>query len=74
MKRKLLLAASLAALLSGGVLAQPAGGLPPLADDAPIYGSQMMTQQERIEHRNRMRAAKTLEEREQIRAEQHEQM
>jgi hypothetical protein len=39
-----------------------------------IYGSQLMTQEERMEYRNRMRNAKTLEEREQIRKEHHEQM
>jgi len=39
-----------------------------------IYGSQLMTEQERIEHRSRMRAAKTVEEREQIRKEHHERM
>lgn len=32
------------------------------AADAPIYGSQLMTNQERIEHRNKMQAAKTAEE------------
>ena len=44
------------------------------ARDTPIYGSQMMTPQERSEYRARMRAAKTQEEREQIRKEHHEQM
>lgn len=39
-----------------------------------IYGSQMMTQQERTEYRAKMRAAKTAEERKQIRNEHHEQM
>lgn len=39
-----------------------------------IYGSQLMTRQERIEHRNQLRAAKTLEERERIRAEHHTRM
>lgn len=39
-----------------------------------VYGSQLMTQQERIEFRDRMRAATTAEEREQIRQEHHEQM
>jgi flagellar biosynthesis/type III secretory pathway protein FliH len=42
--------------------------------DRQIYGSQLMTQQERSEYRARMRAAKTQEEREQIRKEHHEQM
>jgi len=39
-----------------------------------IYGSQMMTEQERNEYRSRMQAAKTNEEREQIRMEHHERM
>ena len=39
-----------------------------------IYGSQLMTPQERTEYRSRMRDAKTVEEREQIRNEHHEQM
>lgn len=43
-------------------------------DQDRIYGSQLMTKQERKEFRNRMRSAKTAEEREQIRAEHHERM
>lgn len=39
-----------------------------------IYGSQLMTQQERNEYRNQMRAAKTAQEREQLRKEHHERM
>lgn len=39
-----------------------------------VFGSQLMTRQERNEYRNRMRTAKTAEEREQIRAEHHERM
>ena len=39
-----------------------------------VYGSQLMTKQERIEQRSKMRAAKTAEEREQIRKEHHERM
>jgi hypothetical protein len=39
-----------------------------------VYGSQLMTQQERDEHRAKMRAAKTDKEREQIRKEHHEKM
>ncbi|MDD3760418.1 MAG: hypothetical protein PHO57_06255 [Acidithiobacillus sp.] len=38
------------------------------------YGSQLMTQQERAEHRNKMQSAKTEQERQQIRAENHETM
>lgn len=45
-----------------------------IAADETIYGSQMMTNQERIEHRTKMNAAKTAQEREQVRLEHHEQM
>ena len=40
-------------------------------DQERIYGSQLMTQKERSAYRARMRAAKTVEEREQIRNEHH---
>ncbi|QDF98137.1 hypothetical protein CJ010_17120 [Azoarcus sp. DD4] len=72
MRKHTLIATLFAAMLSGGVLAQ--GGTPPAAAEEPIFGSQMMTQQERIEHRDKMRAAKTLEEREQVRSEHHKRM
>jgi hypothetical protein len=39
-----------------------------------IYGSQLMTKEEREEYRAKMRSAKTSEEREQIRTEHHEKM
>jgi hypothetical protein len=39
-----------------------------------IYGSQLMTQQERDEFRSKLRAAKSIEERDQIRKEHHERM
>ena len=39
-----------------------------------MHGSQLMTEQERAEHRARMRAAQSDEERKQIRKEQHEKM
>jgi len=39
-----------------------------------IYGSQLMAPHERTEYRERMRAARTAEEREQIRMEHHERM
>lgn len=45
-----------------------------VAVDEPIYGSQLMTNQERMEHRTKMNAAKTTQEREQVRMEHHEQM
>ncbi|MCD6680554.1 MAG: hypothetical protein LT102_07855 [Burkholderiaceae bacterium] len=69
MNRRTLMASVLATALSlPAVLA--------LAADRqePIYGSQLMTQQERDEYRYRMRAAKTAQEREQIRADHHERM
>lgn len=40
----------------------------------PVYGRQLMTQQELEQHRARMRAAKTEQERERIRAEHHKMM
>jgi hypothetical protein len=43
-------------------------------DQEQIYGSQLMTQQERSEYRAKMRTAKTAEEREQMRKEHHERM
>jgi hypothetical protein len=45
-----------------------------IAADEPIYGSQLMTNQERMEHRTKMNASKTDQEREQVRLEHHEQM
>jgi uncharacterized membrane protein YgcG len=42
--------------------------------DEQIYGSQLMTQQERTEYHAKMRVVKTVQEREQIRKEHHEQM
>ena len=39
-----------------------------------VFGSQLMTPQERTEYRAKLRAAKTMEEREKIRAEHHTQM
>lgn len=62
------------ALLSGAALAETPANQGAGNDGEQIYGSQMMTQQERLEYRNRMREAKTEEERERIRAEHHEQM
>lgn len=75
MKPGLLAAAVLFTALSGACLAQTAGpGPSSAADEAPIYGAQLMTQQERLEYRDRMRAARTLQEQEQIRNQHHEQM
>lgn len=45
-----------------------------LGADETVYGSQLMSNQERMEHRTKMKAAKTPEEREQVRVQHHEQM
>jgi hypothetical protein len=45
-----------------------------LQDQEQIYGSQLMTEQERLEHRNMMRTLKTQEEREAYRLEHHKKM
>lgn len=42
--------------------------------EEPIYGSQMMTEQERNEHRAQLRSAATEQERDQIRRTHHDQM
>jgi len=44
----------------------------PMQDGEGIYGSELMTMQERNEYQRRMHAAKTEQEREQIRLEHHE--
>lgn len=74
MKSKRLAAAVVAALITAGAMAEQTGKMPPIAEDEPIYGSQMMTQQERLQYRERLRNASTLEERERIRSQHHEQM
>jgi len=68
-RRRLLISLVAAGLLlgSGGTFAADPVG-------EPIFGSQLMTEQERIEHRNAMRAARTEEERAAVRARHHEQM
>jgi hypothetical protein len=45
-----------------------------LRDRDQIYGSQLMTEQERIEHRNKMRSMKTQKEREAYQLEHHKLM
>ncbi len=55
-------------------VSQSAEQQPAAKKTQPIYGSQLMTQQERNEYRTRMRAARTREEREAVRAEHHKAM
>ncbi len=76
MKKRILMLSALATALSvGSALATDE---PPMREQSrmqeQIYGSQMMTMEERNEYRAKMRAAKTAEEREQIRQEHHERM
>src|SRR5512134_2621441 len=68
MKAKVISIAVLAAFLA------PQPVLPQANYGSEIYGSQLMTTQERDQYRDRMRAAKTDAERERIRAEHHERM
>ena len=68
MKRTLMVSALAAAL------SLSAGSAFTADQKEQIYGSQLMTQQERNAFRSKMRAAKTAEERERIRNEHHEQM
>lgn len=63
--RSIMTAAALAVLSVGSASAQAA---------PTIYGSQLMTRQERIEHRNRLREMKTEEERNAYRLEHHKRM
>lgn len=70
-------AACVLALSPGIVSAQQGGGQSTQAqprEQERIYGSQLMTAEERAEYRAKMRAANSLEEREQIRREHHERM
>ncbi|MGC2458439.1 MAG: hypothetical protein WA435_10630 [Gallionellaceae bacterium] len=79
MKRPLIMFALAAALFLSTGFALAADQAPdkektPEKKQVQVYGSQLMTQQERAEYRAKMRAAKTAEEREQIRKEHHEAM
>jgi len=49
-------------------------GTPQKPAAPPVFGAQLMTQQELIEHRAKMRSAKTPTEREAVRAEHHKAM
>ena len=63
-------------MMAAGValVALAAAGTVAAQSQPPVYGSQMMTEQERNAHRERMRNAVTAEERDRIRSEHHEQM
>lgn len=51
-----------------------AGGTLAADNGEAIFGSQLMTQQERNEHRLKLQSAKTAEERETVRSQHHQQM
>ena len=68
-----------AAIISYSAKAQSTAAAPPAASttkssEQPIYGSQLMTDRERQEHRDKIRAAKTDAERDQIRKTHHDLM
>lgn len=69
----LLLAAPWGASAQGQGQAQP-GAQAQQQKQEPIFGSQMMTREERAAYRGKMRAAKTPEERATLRSEHHDQM
>jgi hypothetical protein len=69
MVKRTLIASALAATLSLSANVTFAG-----EQQEQVYGSQLMTPQERDEYRTRMRSAKTPEEQERIREEHHERM
>ena len=80
MKRKTLVLSALVSALSlsaGYALAaepQAAKEKAQVQTQKQVYGSQLMTQDEQVAYRAKMRATKTTEEREQLRKEHHEQM
>lgn len=68
-------------LTAHGARAEAAGERPPptaertqAMDRERVYGWELMTAQERLEYQAKMRAARTLEEREALRFEHHERM
>ena len=77
--RKFSLSALASALILAAGLTQAADQIQDQTQDRTrlqdqIYGSQLMTEQERIEHRNRMRSFKTQQERDAYQLEQHKRM
>lgn len=68
MKHALGITASALLILCSGL------GTASAQNTTPVYGSQLMTQQERVEYRTQMRALKTQEERNAFRLEHHKKM
>lgn len=63
-----------AALMVVAGAAMLTGAMAQQQPDAAIYGSQLMTTQERLQYREQLRQARTTQEREQIRAQHHREM
>ena len=61
-------------LLAGLVVGERPAAAQEAGLEEQIFGSQIMTYGERMEYRNRLRAAETEEERQRIRSEHHERM
>ena len=77
--KKMALSALAGALILGAGLTQAADQTKDQTQDRTqlqdqIYGSQLMTEQERVEHRAKMRSLKTAQEREAYQLEQHKRM
>ena len=70
----LLLAGTLALAAGEGQAREGTGTREMVQEQEQVYGSQLMTPEERNEYQTRMRAAESEEEREKIRAEHHERM
>lgn len=64
----------LISLVTAGLLLGSGGAFSADPVAAPAFGSQLMTEQERVEHRTAMRSAQTDDERVAARAKHHEQM
>ena len=75
MKREIIVSTLTCALLLFGPLTSAADQeRVQTQNQAQVYGSQLMTKQERNEYRNKIKTAKTAKEREQIRHEHHQLM
>ena len=63
-----------ALMLASGMAVPLSASAQPMGYGAPVYGSELMTDQEREEYRERLSNAETAEERERIRSDHHERM
>ncbi len=65
---------SLSTVIAAAADPSPVQKIATTQDQEQVYGSQLMTIEERAEYHGAMRAAKTVEERELLRKEQHQRM